>query len=391
MLPVQMKHSAQKACAVAALAALLAGGDAGGQSMEASRARLAALRSRIAALTGRLGTELAARDALRARLRLAELDITAKRQRLDSLHTAEVAATRRATLLHAEEQRTRAALATSRSVLAGEMRAAYLIGRQEPLKLLLNQHDPAAGGRLLAYYGYFSRERATEIESLDAGVRQLAELGSAAARETAALLALQDAARRELEGLVRARAERGAALAALALEVSSGSRQLAELKHEAETVEALLADLARVLKDFPVDTQQPFEQLRGRLPWPVAGRLAAANREPLGEIAPGAPRGEGISIETARGAKVRAPYFGRVVYADWLPGLGLLIILGHSGGYLTLYGHTEVLYKSVGDWVSPGDVIAGLNDADGAAPRLYFEIRQGRKPLDAKLWMKSAP
>jgi septal ring factor EnvC (AmiA/AmiB activator) len=391
-----MKRSVQKACAVAALAALLAGGDAGGQSMEASRARLAALRSRIAALTGHLATELAARDALRARLRLAELDITAKRQRLDSLRATQVAATRRAADLHAEELRTRAALETSRAALAGQMRAAYVIGPQEPLKLLLNQHDPAAAGRMLAYYGYFSRARATEIASLDAGVRRLAELGSAAARETASLLALQDEARRELEGLVRARAERGAALAALAVDLSSGGRQLAELQHEAETVEALLADLARVLKDFPVDTQQPFEQLRGKLPWPVAGRLTAANQEPHRETAQGAARGDGlrgggVSIESARGAKVRAPYFGRVVYADWLPGLGLLIILGHSGGYLTLYGHTEVLYKSVGDWVAPGDVIAGLNDADGAVPRLYFEIRQGRKPVDAKLWMKSAP
>ena len=272
-----MKRSVQKACAVAALAALLAGGDAGGQSMEASRARLAALRSRIAALTGHLATELAARDALRARLRLAELDITAKRQRLDSLRATQVAATRRAADLHAEELRTRAALETSRAALAGQMRAAYVIGPQEPLKLLLNQHDPAAAGRMLAYYGYFSRARATEIAALDAGVRRLAELGSAAARETASLLALQDEARRELEGLVRARAERGAALAALAVDLSSGGRQLAELQHEAETVEALLADLARVLKDFPVDTQQPFEQLRGKLPWPVAGRLTAAS------------------------------------------------------------------------------------------------------------------
>ena len=68
-------------------------------------------------------------------------------------------------------------------------------------------------------------------------------------------------------------------------------------------------------------------------------------------------------IETARGAKVRAPYFGRVVYADWLQGLGLLLIIGTAGNYMTLYGHAEVLYKSVGDWVAPGDVIAALSDA----------------------------
>jgi septal ring factor EnvC (AmiA/AmiB activator) len=102
-------------------------------------------------------------------------------------------------------------------------------------------------------------------------------------------------------------------------------------------------------------------------------------------------RWNGDMIEAARGAKVRAPYFGRVVYADWLQGLGLLLIIGHSGGYMTLYGHAEVLYKSVGDWVAPGDVIAALSDAAGAAPQLYFEIREGRKTVDPKVWLKTNP
>ncbi len=99
----------------------------------------------------------------------------------------------------------------------------------------------------------------------------------------------------------------------------------------------------------------------------------------------------GVLIETARGAKVRAAYSGRVVYADWLQGLGLLLIIGHSGNYMTLYGHAEVLYKSVGDWVAPGDVIAALGDSGAAAPQLYFEIRNGRKTVDPKAWLNSGP
>jgi septal ring factor EnvC (AmiA/AmiB activator) len=77
------------------------------------------------------------------------------------------------------------------------------------------------------------------------------------------------------------------------------------------------------------------------------------------------------------------------VYADWLQGMGMLLIIAHSGNYLTLYGHAEVLYKSVGDWVAPGDVIAGLSDAGGPAPELYFEIRDGRTPVDPKMWLRS--
>jgi septal ring factor EnvC (AmiA/AmiB activator) len=125
--------------------------------------------------------------------------------------------------------------------------------------------------------------------------------------------------------------------------------------------------------------------LRGKLPWPVAGRLAA--QELRDDGSPGT-RWNGVLIETSRGAKVRAVYFGRVIYADWLQGLGLLIIIGHSGNYMTLYGHAEVLFKSVGDWVAPGDVIAGLSDAGAAAPQLYFEIRDGRKVVEPKLWLK---
>jgi murein hydrolase activator len=88
---------------------------------------------------------------------------------------------------------------------------------------------------------------------------------------------------------------------------------------------------------------------------------------------------------------VRAPYFGRVVYADWLQGLGLLLIIGHGGNYMTLYGHAEVLYKSVGDWVAPGDVIAAVSDTGGTPPQLYFEIRDGRKPVDPKNWLRANP
>jgi len=99
----------------------------------------------------------------------------------------------------------------------------------------------------------------------------------------------------------------------------------------------------------------------------------------------------GVLIDAAKGAAVRAPYFGRVVYADWLQGLGLLLIIGHDGGYMSLYGHAEVLYKSVGDRVAPGDVIASLDDTEGKPAQLYFEIRQGRKPLDPRQWLKRAP
>ncbi len=355
---------------------------------EAAKARLAAVRAKIAALSARLGAELADRDAESARLRQAELAITAKRRALDALHADGAEVERRRALLRQERQRTENALAAARSELAGQVRGAYMIGRHEELKLLLNQSDPGRVGRMTAYYGYRGRARAAEIAAIGEQVLRLQSLGGQIDAESAKLRALAEQTRGELAGLVRARAERAVLVASISRQLGRGDLELAALKREEQSLESLLADLESVMQDFPTDSAMSFGQMRGRLPWPVTGRLAAHYQELRADAPQGGLRWNGILIEAARGEKVRAPYFGRVIYADWLQGLGLLMIISHSGGYLSLYGHAEVLYKGVGDWVAPGDVIASLGEAEGEKPRLYFEIRQGRKPLDPKLWLK---
>jgi septal ring factor EnvC (AmiA/AmiB activator) len=378
---------------LALLALLLAGqglGSAVAPDSAAAKGKLAAVRARMTELAARLGRDLAERDAQGARLRAAELAVTAARGRLDGLRAAQLAAERRGAELGVNQARNQAALEAERAALASQIRAAYMIGNQERIKMLLSQRDPAALGRMLAYYGYFGRLRAGELEAIRARLARLESLAADIARQTATLKALQADARRELKALEDARAERARALAAVNLEVSNGSQELARLKREEAAEESLLIEIERVMQDFPVG-EQPFEQLRGRLPWPVAGRLAARYHEPRADSPQSGLRWNGVLIETARGAKVRSPYYGRVVYADWLQGLGLLLIIGHSGGYMSLYGHAEVLYKSIGDSVAPGDVIAAMSDADGTPPQLYFEIRQGRKPEDPGDWLKRAP
>jgi septal ring factor EnvC (AmiA/AmiB activator) len=380
---------------LAALALILAGpaAAAAGEADDSAqaRAKLAQVRARIAELAGRLGKDLAERDAVSARLRAAELAVTADRRRLETLHAAQSAAERRRAQLRLEQQRNRAALDAERTALAGQIGAAYMIGQQEPLKLLLNQRDPAGLGRMLAYYGYFSRQRAAALDAIREHLARLQALGAEIELQSANLKSLEADARKELASLEGARAERAQALAAINLQVANGNQELARLKREESAEESLIADLERMLQDFPVDTQQPFDLMRGRLPWPVTGRLAARYHDLRADSPQSGMRWNGVLIEAARGAKVRAPYYGRVVYADWLQGLGLLIIIGHSGGYLSLYGHAEVLYKSIGDWVAPGDVIAALSDTDAGQPQLYFEIRQGRKPVDPNDWLKRVP
>jgi murein hydrolase activator len=355
-----------------------------------AKGKLAALRERIARLSGRLGAELKERDSLSARLREADLAITAKRSKLDELSAQEGAAERQRNELKAEEARTRSALDSERGALAAQVRAQYMLGRADEMRLLLNQTNPAEAGRSLAYYAYFARARAERIDEIAGQERQLTDLTQEVERASARLKSLEDDTAREVSGLVQARAERSSALAAVSEQVQSGHQELARLQKEEQSVESLVADLTRVLKDFPVETQRPFDQMRGRLPWPVAGRMTVRNQETRTNGAPTAVRWNGVLIETMRGAKVHAPYFGRVVYADWLQGMGMLLIIAHGGNYLTLYGHAEVLYKSVGDSVAPGDLIAGLSDAAGPPPELYFEIRDGRTPVDPKIWLRAA-
>ena len=385
------------------LCASAAGAAAESADSVQARAKLATVRARIAALTNRLGLELKQRDTLNARLRDADLEITAKRRRLDSLHAAELDTERRSRELRAERIRTENALQAERAALAAQARTAYMIGQQEQMRILLNQTNPAEAGRMLTLYGYFARERAAKIDEINARAARLQQLAAEIDEEAAKLKTLANAVGLEVAALEHARAERALALAALAKQVSSGNLEMGQLKREEQAVESLIADLAQVMQDFPIETQQSFGQLRGRLPWPVPGRMTTRYQEsranatqPVSVALPVAGeaatvRWNGVMIETAPGAKVRAPYFGRVIYADWLQGLGLLIIIGHSGNYMTLYGHAEVLYKSVGDWVAPGDVIAAVGDAGAVPPQLYFEIREGRKPVDPKIWLKSNP
>ncbi len=358
-----------------------------------AKAKLAAVRGRIADLTGRLGAELKQRDALSARLREADLGITEKRRRLESLDAAEQTAERKRSELRAEQSRTREALDSERAVLAAQVRTEYMLGRSDEMRLLLSQTNPAEVGRTLTYYGYFARARAAKIGEIGAQESHLQDLVAGIDQQTLELRSLRDDASREVADLERARHERGVALAALAEQVQSGHEELARLHREEQAVEALVAELSRVLRDFPVDSHQHFDhELRGTLPWPVAGRMTVRNLETRTNGAPTAVRLNGVLIETARGAKVRAPLAGRVVYADWLQGMGMLLIIAHAGNYLTLYGHAEVLYKSVGDPVAAGDPIAAMSDAPGgAAPQLYFEIREGRKPVDPRDWLRRTP
>jgi len=264
-----------------------------------------------------------------------------------------------------------------------------MIGQDEPLKLLLNQRDPAQTGRVLVYYQYFGRARATQIAAINSHLSDLASLDAQLAAEEERLTALEDQRRGELSKLQSARERRGRALVSLEAEAKNRARELQRLKDQQGGLEKLVRELRRALEridKFPTDSKDAFAKLRGKLTWPVAGRLAAS----FGQVRAGGVKWDGVLVSGAQGSPVRAIYHGRVVYADWLSGLGLLTIIDHGDGYLSLYGHNERLFKEVGERVTAGDTIATLGDTGGRAnPALYFEIRKGGRPVDPKPWFKT--
>ena len=354
-----------------------------------AEADLKAVRTQIDKVRAEMEKDAGRRDKLTREIEESEKTVGAARGELEKLRRERAEHTARRAELAAQRQREQAELDKSRGALAGQIRAAHMIGQREPLKLLLNQRDPAEAGRVLVYYQYFGRARASQIAAIDAHLAGLNELDAALAAQEQQLAALEERQQGELSRLQGARERRGKALATLEVETKNRARELERLKEQQGGLEKLVRELRRALEridKFPTDSKDAFAKLRGKLAWPVAGRLAAS----FGQTRAGGVKWDGMLLTGAQGAPVRAVYHGRVVYADWLSGLGLLTIIDHGDGYLSLYGHNERLFKEVGEKVTAGDTIATLGDS-GGRPRaeLYFEIRKGGRPIDPKPWFRS--
>jgi septal ring factor EnvC (AmiA/AmiB activator) len=171
--------------------------------------------------------------------------------------------------------------------------------------------------------------------------------------------------------------------------MSGEGREVERLAAQEKDLSRLIAELTSILSDYPISSEAPFTTHKGRLTWPVAGTLTHDFGQP--RVA-GQLKWNGVVLAVARGKEVRSVYHGRVEFADWLAGMGLLVIVNHGEGYMTLYGYNETILKNTGDWVAPGDVIATVGDSGGQAqPGLYFEIRKGTQPINPRQWITRRP
>ena len=272
-----------------------------------------------------------------------------------------------------------------RHYLGRQVRIAYMTGRNDYLKLLLNQEDPARVGRMLAYYDYFNRTRVHTINSVTSKVDTIKELQDSILSETALLEQLKTRRITKSRELAAWRESRQSILQHLQNDITAKDQQLTSLEEHEQKLSALLRKLEQHKNTITYfEDSPPFKTLLGKLQWPVAGRLLNA----FGDERRGASLiWDGVQIGADAGNEVHAVHTGRVVFADWFRNLGLLIILDHGEGYMSLYGYNQSLLKKPGAWVLAGETIAYVGDSGGQnVPAVYFEIRHNGMPLDPSLW-----
>ncbi|CEL27060.1 murein hydrolase activator EnvC family protein [Pseudomonas fluorescens] len=345
--------------------------------------------------------------------------------------------------LDAEKKKLQSARTEQQRLIAIQARAAYQNGRQEYLKLLLNQQNPEKFARTLTYYDYLSQARLEQLKNFNETLRQLANVEKDIGLQQAQLLVQKSDLDTQRDELEKVRKERQQVLAKLNEDVKARDQKLAareqdqaDLSKVLKTIEETLARQAREAEearkkaliaqqeaekkrlreaqahaDAESDTSDAprkpvksspgalvsssgetfggaFAATRGKLPWPVDGRLLARFGESRGDDA--RTKWDGVMISASTGSQVHAVHGGRVVFADWLRGAGLLVILDHGNGFLSLYGHNQTLLKSAGDVVKAGESISTVGNSGGQdTSALYFAIRQQGHPSDPAQWCRA--
>ncbi len=277
-------------------------------------------------------------------------------------------------------------LKNQRNALAEQMRSAYSIGNQQNLKMLLNQQDPALAGRTQTYFNYLNRARQQQINAFLSTFERKKQTDIELQQTLIQQNQLLQTRKKKKRQRQQQRFQRKNLLAELSQKIENQESTLSSLEVSRGRIENLLKSLGELLADIPSppSESQPFQTLKGHLPWPLSGRFMNDFGESKNY---GNLKWNGILIQAELGTPVRVISHGRVAFSDWLQGFGFITIVDHGDGFMSLYGQNESLFKQAGDWVETGEVIATAGDS-GGQPRsgVYFEIRSRGKPIDPKKW-----
>ena len=346
------------------------------------------LRTRIKDVESRIKNAQNESDKLQKELR--ENEITTA-QTLTRLHDFELGISNKHAELEEllfEQAEHKAALNQEKQKLTHQIRSAYQIGRNDYIKLILNQEDPALVGRALAYYDYHNRARSERIEQVKQTLANLEQIQTSIQQETRNLESLKAEHESKLSDFHQYRASRRDIVTRLQKFIDEQGVELHTLQENERELGALFQGLKKekavtieMFEDMP-----PFNTLKGKLNWPVKGKLLKryGTHKKGGNL-----KWQGVLIDAETGTSVNAISTGKIVFADWFRNLGLLIIIDHGDGFMSLYGHNQNLLKNTGDWVLAGEKIATVGDSGGQTDTaLYFEIRKGAEPLNPTQWCK---
>jgi len=384
-----------------------------------TRAQLEAARKDVAELKQMLEKIQQEKSSLQQSLKKTETEMGTLEKEVRQLQKELGEGEKELKRLDQEKKKLQSARDEQQRLIAVQARAAYQGGRQEYLRLLLNQQHPERFARSLTYHDYLSRARIEQLDAFNETLRQLGNVQADIDRQQAVLLVRKSDLDERSDKLAQVRQERRQALAKLERQQGDQNQRLkarqqeqAQLDRLLKTIEETLARQAReaeearrqaalAVQNRPASggpagprvsgaagVAGPFSRARGQLPWPVDGQLVARYGTPRGGDA--RTKWDGVLIGAGAGTQVRAIHAGRVVFADWLRGAGLLVILDHGDGYLSLYGHNQSLLKEAGDQVSAGEAIATVGASGGQeSPGLYFAIRQQGRPMDPAQWCRT--
>lgn len=359
-------------------------------TIETQQRGLADVERRVQDLEQDLGKRQARRDDLMGELEQRERNIAALarsgHQLAETIDAQEQAVRALRNRLTTEQE----ALRRERAALGNLLRSAYAMGRGDRVRMLLDQEDPSRFSRVMGYYGLLNRFRIQRIQAVTHRARELDSLARQAEEEKARLSLLARKQEETRTRLTTAQAERTALLASLEHSISTQAESITDLRAQAREMRLLLEQLERRARALPEAElrQEPLKKLRGRLGWPLADAPVLSHfGSPKGD---GTQLWDGVVLGTEEGAEVRAVHDGRVVYADWLRGFGLLLIIEHDEEYMTLYGNNQTLLKEPGEWVAAGDVVALSGSSGGRqSPGLYFAIRHRGQPLNPERWCRN--
>ncbi len=268
-------------------------------------------------------------------------------------------------------------------LLAQQLRAAYSNGHHDYLKLILNQEQAAKVQRSITYYQYLNKARIKEIDAFKQILSALLQASTHHQEQVAQLKTLTQQQQKQRQALELTKQKRAKTLIELSKDLLNSQQQLATLKAEEENLVSALKKLATLAKKQISLTG--LNKLKNKLHWPLKGKILHS----YGSQKQGYLKWKGVLMSAPIGRQVQSIHNGTVLFANWLKGYGLVTVIDHGNGYMSLYAHAQTLLKNVGDQVETGEPIALVGQSGGKSqPSLYFEIRHRGKAVNPKLWCR---